>query len=283
MPLAASSFSRRPLYWALVLSLCLHGGALLVPGQPPRPAVPASPVLQARLAIPVPVPPTETVPEGAPEEAPLPPPKPAKPPRPAPRPRVPVSEKHEGQVADPSRRQWSVAERAEMRQFLAELASPPEVRPSLAERSLAMAGQVGSQLGRSAEDSLVSLERLPDSPPVEPFSLEMYVDGLLKRLNRSAAFVRNDPRSRGLRPAAVQVRVDPSGSLQNFRVLYAADQQLEIDFVRSVVTQAVPFSPFPADLRRSARSLALTICILPAGAGAGGGGFGFTRGSGGDC
>jgi hypothetical protein len=103
----------------------------------------------------------------------------------------------------------------------------------------------------------------------------MYLDSLVRKLNRSAGFVRNDPRGRGLKVAAVEIRLNPNGSLKSFKVLNAADQQDQIAFVRSVVEQSVPFSPFPADIGKSAKSLAMVICIMPANAG--GGGFGFTR------
>jgi len=103
----------------------------------------------------------------------------------------------------------------------------------------------------------------------------MYVDGLVRRLNRSAGFVRNDPRSKGVRQASVQFRLNPDGSLKSFSVLNMGDQAEEIAFIKSVVERSIPFAPFPADLNRSARSLAMTICIVPGSAG--GGGFGFTR------
>jgi hypothetical protein len=117
------------------------------------------------------------------------------------------------------------------------------------------------------------LERLPHTPPVDRFSLEMYLDALVKKLNRSAGFVRNDRRARGLGTAMVRIRVSPDGTLRSFEVVEAADQQEEIAFVRSVVERAVPFSPFPPDIVRSARSLAMVICIQPGS----GGGVGFSR------
>ena len=49
----------------------------------------------------------------------------------------------------------------------------------------------------------------------------------------------------------------------------------QIAFIKSVVEQAVPFAPFPGDLRRSASALNMTICIQPASGNAGG--FGFSR------
>jgi len=49
---------------------------------------------------------------------------------------------------------------------------------------------------------------------------------------------------------------------------------VEISFIKSVVEQAVPFAAFPADMRRSARSLGMMICIMPPSMS---GGFGFSR------
>ncbi len=101
------------------------------------------------------------------------------------------------------------------------------------------------------------------------------MDAVVKKLNRSAAFVRNEPRSKGVRTALVRVRLYPSGSLRSFDIVNAADQQDEIAFVKSVVEQAVPFAAFPADLRQSALSLGILICIRPSTLGDGQ--FRFTR------
>ncbi|RLJ65035.1 hypothetical protein [Sulfurisoma sediminicola] len=184
-------------------------------------------------------------------------------------------EKSEKRLADAAPPAWSKAEREDMNKFLRELDDQAKAGPDLAQRSLNMARAAGRQQARRDDEDDVLLERLPNSPPVDPFSLEMYLDGLVKKLNRSAAFVRNDPRSRGMKTAAVLIRLNPNGSLRSFRVLNAGDQQAEIEFIRSVVERAVPFSAFPADIQKSAQSLAMIICILPAHLG--GGGFGFAR------
>jgi hypothetical protein len=170
---------------------------------------------------------------------------------------------------------WSPSERQEMKRFLDELEEQAKAapRPSLAQRSLAQAAELGRQQARRDEQGLLMLERRPDTPPPDPFSLDLYLDGIVRRLNRSAAFVRNDPRSRGVKPAAVQFRINPNGSLKSFAVLNAGDQQEEIAFIRSVVERSIPFAAFPPDIDRAARSLGVTICIQPGH----GGGFGFTR------
>jgi hypothetical protein len=162
-----------------------------------------------------------------------------------------------------------------MSKFLDELAAPAHAPPTLAQRSLAMARGMAQQEARDSEAALAVVERLPNSPPIDPFGLEMYLDALVKKLNRSAAYVKNDPRGKGLKVASVQVKLKADGSLDSFRILNMADQQDEVAFIRQVVEQAVPFAAFPADIRRSAKSLSMLICIQPARLGDGS--FGFTR------
>ena len=99
-------------------------------------------------------------------------------------------------------------------------------------------------------------------------------DSLITRLNRSASHVTKDPRSQGMHNASIQFRINPDGSLKSFVVLNAGDQAGEIAFIRSVVERSIPFATFPPDINKAARSLAMTICILPS---SNGGGFGFTR------
>ena len=181
----------------------------------------------------------------------------------------------QGRAAAPAPPRWSVAEKEEMNSFLRELDSQARKAPDLAQRSLAMAREFGRQQAAEEKEGSEVLERVPNSAPVDPFSLEMYLDSLVKKLNRSAGFVRNDPRSKGLKVASVEIRLNPNGTLKSFKVLNAADQQDEIAFVKSVVEQALPFSPFPADIAMAAKSLAMVICIMPANSSAGG--FGFTR------
>ena len=67
--------------------------------------------------------------------------------------------------------------------------------------------------------------------------------------------------------------INPDGTLKSFVVINAADQGEEIAFIKTVVERAAPFSPFPPDINRAARSMAVRICIMPAS----GGGFGFSR------
>ncbi|WP_291853114.1 hypothetical protein [Accumulibacter sp.] len=245
---------------------------LFFPGKEPRPGPIAasrieaslSPDPQARAAAPRPPAPPARLTS-----------KPARPINgPAPRPHVLTVPRAAGKAA-PDTPRWSRAQKEEMNRFLDELAAEARAtpQPSLAQRSLAQARDLGRQRAqRDAEGSML-LERRPDTPPPEPFSLDLYVDGIVRRLNRSAAFVRNDPRSRGVKTASVQFRINPNGSLKSFTVLNAGDQQEEIAFIRSVVERSLPFAAFPPDIDRAARSLGVTICIAPGH----GSGFGFSR------
>lgn len=257
---------QRSLFVAIALSLILHGVVLFAPLQTQRPASPPPMRLEASLAPRAAVPLT-AVPPSVPSAE-------AVPAKPQARKRILALDKPQGKTPSSVPPKWSVAQKEEMKSFLDDLGGQARAAPSLAQRSRDMARGLGHEQAREGEEEGVSLERLPDSPPVDPFSLEMYLDGLVKKLNRSAAFVRNDPRAIGLRTALVQIRLNPNGSLKSFRVINAADQQDEIAFVKSVVEQAVPFAPFPADMRRSAGGLAMVICIKPA---SWSGSFGFTR------
>ncbi|MBL8375623.1 hypothetical protein [Accumulibacter sp.] len=274
---AAPPSLTRSLAWAFATSLVVHAVVLLLPEKEPVSQPVASSRFEASLS---PGPPADTQPTPArPREtatrAARAPAKPAKPAtQPAPRPRVmTVPKPAKPAIADS--RQWSRAQKEEMTRFLDELATEAKAapKPSLAQRSLAQARDLGRQRAQQDAEGTALLERRPNTPPPEPFSLDLYVDSVVRRLNRSAAFVRNDPRSRGVKTAAVQFRINPDGSLKSFKVLNAGDQEKEIAFIRSVVERSIPFGRFPPDIERAARSLGITICIQPSL----GGGFGFTR------
>lgn len=268
----------RALAWAVAASLVVHAVVLFAPQKEPPPLLSASSRFEASLsarpqaeAPPAPArPPEKVVPTPkAPTRPTVSPPA-----RQPPRARVLTAPKSAAPaVADTPR--WSAAEKQEMNRFLDELAAEAKAapKPSLAQRSLAMARDISRQQARQDAEGSALLERRPNTPPPEPFSLDLYVDGVVKRLNRSAAFVRNDPRSRGLKAASVQFRINPDGSLKSFKVINSGDQEEEIAFIRSVVERAIPFARFPPDIDRAARSLGVTICIQPGV----GGGFGFSR------
>ena len=265
-----TSRTQRSLLLAIVASLVLHGLVLLIPRQPPK-AERVATRLEASLAVPTPQAPVAKPP---PAPAAI---KPASPARPPARRPVIAIDKSRAPAASSAAPKWTIAQKEEMNSFLRELERQPQAspRPSLAQRSLAMAREYGRQQARQEQEGSEILERLPNSEPPDPFSLEMYLDALVKKLNRSAGFVRNDPRTNGMKTAAVRVRLNPDGSLQSFKVVNAGDQRDQIAFVRSVVEQSVPFAPFPSDLRRSAKSLNMVICIQPTLFG--NGGFGFSR------
>lgn len=260
----------RSLAWALAVSVLVHLLALFVHPRPPEEESPPQ-RFEARLG-----PLTKAAPR--PEQAQPEPKAPAQPAKSkSPRRQVMTSTAPSRHAVAPERN-WSAAEKADMNRFLEELDKAP--RPTLAQRSTAMAREQAKEMARQDEAGAASLELRPNAAPPDPFSLSMYVEGLLKRLNRSAAFVRNDPRSKGVKTASVQFRINPDGSLRSFEVINEADQAGEIAFIRAVVEQSIPFAPFPADIDKSARSLTMTICIRPAGSG---GGFGFSRASGRHC
>ena len=189
-------------------------------------------------------------------------------------PKKSASTKHLSVPADPlANRKWSTAERADMRGFLSELAAeakPPPSGQTLPAKALAMA----RQMGRSTVEDGVDRESKPASgkgKPVDRYSLEMYWDGFLRKLNRSAAFVENERRARGQRKALVEISLNSDGSLKDYRVLYAADQGAEIAYIKRVVERATPFSAFPPDIRKERDSMSIRMCVYPAGEGEGGG------------
>lgn len=179
-------------------------------------------------------------------------------------------------------RSWTKAERADMDNFLKELdtqAKPPAGR-ELSRKAMAMARQLGRTPQDDGEDETLS-QPAAGGKPVEPFSLEMYFDAFVRKMNRSAAFVKNDPRVRGRQKALVKISLNPDGSLKEYRVLRSGDQEAEIAYIKSVIDRASPFSAFPPDIRSSRDSLTILMCIYPPGAGGGGG---FSRSFGGqDC
>ncbi|MDP3540804.1 MAG: hypothetical protein Q8S26_19060 [Azonexus sp.] len=270
MNLPGMQLDRRALAWALGGSLLIHGLVLFIPRDDVSGSPPALARMEARLG------PLNRPVEAEPPAPPVldkkkPPGKNAKP---AARPRFMTAEKSRGPAVAVSPK-WSAAEKAEMNRFLDELAGEAKARPkpTLAQRSVSMAREYGRQMAQQDEAGVATLELRPNGPPVDPFSLELYLDGLVKRLNRSAGFVQNDPRSKGVRSAAIQFRLNPDGGLKSFVVLHAGDQADEIAYIKSVVERAVPFLPFPPDIDKAAKSLGVTVCIKPGS----GGGLGFSR------
>ncbi len=260
-----SARARKSLWLAVAVSLLLHADVLLItvtsPGPPSGPAGNADsppraplPRLQAALARPLVSPPR--LPANAIR-------------KPAATPRKPAAQR---KLTAPTgvwaARSFSRAERAEMDQFLDDLATqarPPTGR-ELAQKALATA--------RTApDDDAEATQEQPagNGKAVEPFSLEMYFDAFVRKLNRSAAFVRNDRRVRGAHKALVEISLNPDGSLRRYRVLRSGDQAAEIAYIKSVIDRAAPFSAFPPDIRNTHDSLSILMCIYPAHEGGGGG------------
>ena len=244
------SREQRALLLAFAVSLAIHLAVLLVPRDERRGDPNAASRIEARLA------PSRKAVEPV-VEAPQ---KPAAANAAKAKPRQRILTADKSRSTTP---QWSVAQKAEMDGFLNELETQAKSvpKPTLAQRSLAMAREAGRQIAREDATGDALLELRPNGPPVNSFSLEMYLDALVRRLNRSAGFVNNERRHRGVQTAAVQFRLNPDGSLKSFVVLNAADQAEEVAFIKAVIERSVPFSPFPPDIDRAARSLGVTICI----------------------
>jgi hypothetical protein len=166
---------------------------------------------------------------------------------------------------------WSVAERQEMNDFLNELANEPRPPPpTLSQRATAMAQAIGRQQEREEE---AAQQSSANARAVEPFSIQMYFDAFIRKMNQSAAFVKREPHTNGSRKALVQVILNPDGSLKNYRVIRAADQKAEIAYIKNVIDRAVPFPAFPSDIREGMDSFAVLLCIFPGRSGEEGGGF----------
>lgn len=158
-------------------------------------------------------------------------------------------------------------------------APPTPSGSELAARALAMARGIGRDELDGGTDAY-STQQDGKGKSIEPLSLQWYFDSFIKKLNRSAAFVKNDPRPKGRYKALVEIIVNKDGSLREYRILRAADQDAEIAYIKSVVDRAVPFAAFPPDIRAGAEFLSLRICIHPPGDSDGGG---FSRSSNGGC
>lgn len=170
-------------------------------------------------------------------------------------------------------RQWSRAEREAMENFLDELhpaPTPPKTGEQLARESLALARRMGREAPADETPAAAPPVGRPDARAVEPFSLQMYFDAFINKLNRSADFIKNDPAGRGLRTALVEITLNPNGTLQSYRVLRSGDQEKQIAYIKRVIDIAAPFAPFPDDIRRAMGGFSVRICIQPARAGEGG-------------
>lgn len=159
-----------------------------------------------------------------------------------------------------------------MDDFLDELAatSKPPTGHELSRRALATAEETGHQ---QENESGESARQTANTEIVEPFSVQMYFDAFIRKMNRSAAFIKREPGSKGSRKALVQVILNPDGSLRSYRVIRASDQQAEIAYIKRVVNLAAPFSAFPPDIRSAMDSFSVLLCIFPGREGEDGGRF----------
>ncbi len=240
---------------AIALSLALHLAVLFTKFSTPEAGLPnAKAPAISRLEV--------TLAKPADMSKATPAPQPIAPPA-KPTPKQPVVRmKREPATVSVPAKTWTASEKAEMNQFLNELSTPPKPRSGseLAQNALAMARSMTSQEEREAAQKSASQTV---GAKVEPFSLELYLDALFRKMNRSAAMLRNEHGANGLKVATVQIVLNADGSVKSFRALQAADQQAEIAYIKAVVEQAAPFPAFPPDIRRATDSFSIQICILP--------------------
>lgn len=275
---------------ALAISLCLHAAMLLLRTRSPaeRPlslGEERGDRLEVTLAPPVaprPAPPTARAEPAPPAPAPIRKPLRSKP---APSRKLTAPAPTERPVVEQPTPAEVQARREAVTRFLDEIrpAPPPASGARLAQQALATARDLARGGADEPEDErreapLRTPRAARNEAGASPLSMELYFEAFVQKLNRSAAFVPNDRRERGADVAVVQVQLNADGTLRRYRILSAADQQSEIDYVRRVVERAAPFAAFPPDLRRSNASLSFEICILPARASATGGGFSRTFG-----
>jgi hypothetical protein len=236
---------------ALLLSIALHVGVLLIKMTERQSGLPAANRQAARIDATLLKAPKTTEPVPAQERV--------APTRPARKTRQNVLTSSVPEAP----RTWSRAEKDEMDKFLSELSAEakPPTGHELAQRALVMARTMHVP---EAEDSDVKemTQKLKDAN-VEPFSVEMYFDALFRKMNRTAAMGRHDLVTQGRQIAAVKIVVNHDGTVRSFTTLWAADQRGEIDYIKAVVAQAAPFPMFPADIRKATDTVVIEICILP--------------------
>lgn len=132
----------------------------------------------------------------------------------------------------------------------------------LAQQALAQAGKSGEAHEQEQGGTGSSLRSLSSrGKPVERISLDLYFDAFIRKMNQSARFVRRPAATEGYGKALVELVIGADGAVSSFRILRAANQQAEIDYVRAVVARAAPFAALPADFRAVTRGLAIQLCV----------------------
>jgi hypothetical protein len=270
-----NALAQRSFQIALAISLLLHAlllfyNYIVLPHQKndvplePRPREAEAPRMSAML-----VPPRnrgEPVPPARPQAPEPPQPKPPTPKRPPPK----VLAMPAAPNAPPN---WTRNERQEIEKFLEEEArrqkppAPPPTGQQLAQQALLLARRITRQ---PEDDSELPSKTNASGKAVEPLSLEMYIAAFIQKLNRGANFVAKTQRVRGQHMGQVQIILNSDGSLSNYRILQAGDQQAEIAYIKSVIDVSAPFSAFPPDLKESMNTLTIPICISPRFASTGG-------------
>jgi hypothetical protein len=196
--------------------------------------------------------------------------------KPAPAPSKPALSSPAPAAAAVEQPKYTQAERDDVNNFLDSLGPTPKGQPkaqaSLSKRSLAMAQNIGREMAHQPDDGPVTVERIPNSPPVDRYSLEAYLDSLMNRLNRNAKLMKHSGYG-GRGTAALQVRINPDGTIQSLEVLNESDQKEQVEFVKRLLERSAPYSPFPPAMTASAKSLGIVICIKPGSSGD----FGFSR------
>jgi hypothetical protein len=158
-------------------------------------------------------------------------------------------------------RAWTTKERDDMDEFLNEIAqeAKPPSGKELALRALSMARSMHTpqQVDTEAQEVLQKLE----AAKVDRFSIEMYFDAMFRKMNQTAAMTKNETRQKGSHTAAVRFVLNKDGSVKSFKIVNAADQQAEIDYIQKVIRQASPFPAFPPDIRNATNEMVVQICI----------------------
>jgi hypothetical protein len=283
--------SQQLFYLTVCISLLVHVVVLMLPAAPPQANKPPE-RLNVRVTPKKPGPTKSTTAAPAPAPTAMLNPLPG---RATPRlrkaqPSTPVLTSPEPAAVAVEQPKYTQADRDDINNFLqslgpeakAQARAQADARTSVTERSRAMARDIGRELAQQrGDDSAISLERIPNSPPVDRFNLEFYLDSLMNKLNRNAKFMKR-PQGGGRQTAAVQLRINPDGTVKTLEVLDEGDQKDEVEFIRRLLERSAPYSPFPSALAASAKSLAITICIKPGRAGDSG--FSrFERGESGGC
>lgn len=273
----------RSFHFALALSMALHLLVLtLHVRMPPRVQLHPQRPLDVALAPPPSPAPSPLLQPSPPPEAPAEKPRPRPRPKPRPKPAPLAAPSAPRSLPVPEEPPPTAAERRFMEEpYPPEPVAQPPGGLALAQQALAAASGVAREQ-REAE-LFRARENARAHEDVDPLSMELYFEAFVKKLNRSAAFVRQQRSGRGRYIAVVEVSLNADGTLKSYKVINAGDQQAEIDYIRDIVERAAPFGAFPPEVRKHINSLSFDICILPRHLDSGGGGM-FTRTYGGrDC